>query len=167
MAKLTRNLFIPMLDTSKGSVTPTWVPVDLSTVFELSFNPNTETYGYIKYANDTTETTSYSPQLPQEIVLDNTNPMFEFIYPLVMSMPTGSAAKVPCLLVEPDMETGQPTRGRLWKDAVIEPDTLNTVDGKVAFNINLNGDQVTGKVAGAGTDKVTFTPGTASGSETA
>ncbi len=147
MGKLTRDLYIPCLDTSKGSGTATYVPIDLSTVFELDFNPNTETYSYICYKNDTTEITSYSPQMQQEIVLDNTNAMYKFVYPLIMGMPVGSAAKVPVLLIEPDMTTGAATRGRLWKDAVIEPDNLNTVDGKVVFNLDLNGDVTEGTVA--------------------
>lgn len=157
MSKLTRNLFIPCLDTSKGAGEAVFVPIDLSTVFEFAFNPVTETYGYICNANDTTETTGYAPTLPQEIVLDNENPMYKFIYPLCMGMPTGSEAKVPALLIEPDMETGKPTRGRLWPDATVTPDTLNTVDGKISFTLNLNGDFTTGTVA-KDAGKITFTP---------
>lgn len=164
--RLTRNLFIPCLDTSRGSGEANWVPIDLSTVFELGFNPNTETYSYICYANDSTEITSYAPQLPQEIVLDNSNPMYKFIYPLLMGLPTGSKAKVPCLIIEPDMTTGQPTAGRMWSDAVIEADTLATVDGKISFNIDLNGDPVTGTVAKTGA-KITFTKGSAGRAEMA
>lgn len=155
--KLTRNLFIPMLDVNKGTGEANYVPIDLSTVFEFAFNPTTETYSYICNANDTTDTTGYAPTMDQEIVIDNENPMYEFIYPFCMSMPTGSACKVPCLLVEPDMETGEPTCGRLWKDATISPGSVNTVDGKVSFTINFNGDQVTGTVAN-NAGKVTFEP---------
>ena len=159
--KLTRNLFVPMLDTDAMLDTPTgtpkWVPIDLSTVFEFAFNPTTETYSYICYANDTNETTGYAPTMEQEIVLDNENPMYEAMYPFMMSMPTGSKCKVPCLLVEPDMDTGKPTRGRMWSEATISPDTVNTVDGKITFTINFNGDQAEGTVANnEGT--VTFTP---------
>lgn len=157
MAKLTRNLFIPFLDTTRGSETPTWVPIDLSTIFEFSFNPNEEDYSYICYANDSSEVTSYAPELAQEIVLDNENEMYEFIYPLCMSMPTGSFAKVPVLIAEPDMTTGQPTKGRMWPEAVVVPDNLNTPDGKISFNLKLNGAQKVGTVAGVGTGKVTFT----------
>lgn len=160
--KLTRNLFVPMLDVDVLKESPTetaeYVPIDLSTIFEFAFNPNTETYSYICYANDTTETTGYAPTMEQEIVLDNSNPLFKVLYPFCMSMPTGSKCTVPCLLVEPDMSTGKPTRGRLWKEATISPGTVNTVDGKLTFTLNFNGDQQQGTVANSdGT--VTFTPG--------
>lgn len=159
--KLTRNLFVPMLDVDVLKESPTntaeYVPIDLSTIFEFAFNPNTETYSYICYANDTTETTGYAPTMEQEIVLDNSNPLFKVLYPFCMSMPTGSKCTVPCLLVEPDMSTGKPTRGRLWKDATISPGKVNTVDGKLTFTLNFNGDQQQGTVANSdGT--VTFTP---------
>ena len=114
--KLTRNLFVPMLDVDVLKESPTetaeYVPIDLSTIFEFAFNPNTETYSYICYANDTTETTGYAPTMEQEIVLDNSNPLFKVLYPFCMSMPTGSKCTVPCLLVEPDMSTGKPACGR-------------------------------------------------------
>jgi hypothetical protein len=154
--KLTRNLYIPMLDTD-AEATGDYVPIDLSTVFEFDWNANTETYGYICNKNDTNEVTGYAPTMAQEIVLDNSNPMYKFLYPKFMSMPTGSDCNIPCLLVEPDMTTGKPTVGRLWSDASVVPDNLNTVDGKLAFTLNLNGDPVLGTVAKAD-GKVTFTP---------
>lgn len=154
--KLTRNLFIPTLDTSQGSGTANYVPIDLSTVFEFSWNANTETYSYICYKNDTNEVTGYAPTMDQEIILDNTNSMYKFLYPLFMSMPTGSECVVPCLLIEPDMTTGEPTVGRLWAKATVVPTSLNTVDGKLSFTLNFNGDAVEGTVAK--TDgKITFT----------
>ena len=44
MAQLTRNLYVPLVDTNKGATPGTynWVPIDKSTQFELSWNPNTE-----------------------------------------------------------------------------------------------------------------------------
>ena len=43
MAQLTRNLFVPLIDTLKGASagegTFKWVPIDLSTQFELAYNP--------------------------------------------------------------------------------------------------------------------------------
>lgn len=144
--KLTRDLYIPCLDTSANKDLSGFVPIDKSTIFELSWNPETETYTYICDKSNSTEVTSFALSMEQEIVLDNTNPMYAFMYPLCFSMPTGSAAVVPFLLVDPDMTTGQPTRGKLWKQATIQPSTLNTVDGKLGFTINLNGDMVEGDV---------------------
>lgn len=154
--KLTRNLFIPCLDTSDAKDGSGFVQIDKSTVFELAFNANTETYEYICYKNDFTEVDSYAVSMEQEIVLDNSNSMFNFVYPLVMSLPTGSDANVPALLIEPDLTTGKPTHGRLWKDAILVPDNVNTVDGKVVFTIQLNGEVTEGDVAIAD-GKITFT----------
>ena len=153
--KLTRNLYIPCLNTGTTS-SPTWTPIDLSTIFELSFNPQEETYGYICNANDSTEVVGYAPELPQEIVLDNTNPMYKFLFEKFMGFPVGSDLNVPCLIAVPNDE-GAATVGYMWPQAVVSPTALNTVDGKLTFTLKLNGDPVTGTVAGAGTGTITFT----------
>lgn len=154
--KLTRNLFIPCLDVNKGVGTASYKPIDLSTIFELSWNPTEETYGYICDANDTTETTGYAPELPQEIVLESTNDIYQFVDELFWEFPVGSAATVPCLIVRPD-SNGAPTVGMLWKKATISPTALNTVDGKYTYSLKLNGDPTPGTVAISGST-ITFTP---------
>lgn len=161
--KLTRNLYIPALDVSEGK-TGEYQAIDKSTVFEFSWNPNTETYSYICNKNDSSEVTGYAPSMGQEIVLDNDNPIYKFLQPLFMSMPTGSDCVIPCLLIEPDMTTGKPTVGRLWKEATVVPDKLSSVDGKLSFTLNFNGDPVSGTVAIA-SGKITFTETTASGKQ--
>lgn len=160
--KLTRNLYVPLVDTLKGASasdgTYKWVPVDLSTQFELAYNPNTETKSYICYKNDTTELTGYAPELPQEIALESTNPLYKFMDEYLNSFPVGSDAQIPFLFVRPDLTTGAATVGLLWDKATVAGDTLNTVDGVLSFTISLNGDPVKGTVSGIGTDSVTFTP---------
>lgn len=156
MARLTRDKFIPLIDINKGSGTASWKPIDLSTIFELDFNPTTETYSYICYANDVTEITGYAPTMSQEIVLDSSNPIYTFMLDFCRSMPVGDSAKVPICLVYPDAD-GNPTDGDLFKDASIQPDNINTVDGKISFTLNLNGDVTKATVAGAGTDTITVT----------
>lgn len=150
MAKLTRDLFIPLIDRNKltGNTAEgyDWVRVDKSTVFALAFNPQEETFGYINAPNDTTEVTSYQPELPQEIVLDNENPLYAAMHDFCMSMPIGSNAEVPCLLVMPDNSTGEATKGYLWEKASISPGELNSVDGKLTFTMKLNGQKKDGTV---------------------
>ena len=159
MSKLTRNLYVPLLDVNKGKGdTHKWVPIDLSTQFELSYNANTEDKSYICYKNDSTEVTTYAPELPQEIVLDNENPLYAFMDEYLHSFPVGNDAKIPFLFVRPDLTTGAATVGLMWEGATVTGDTLNTVDGVLSFNISLNGDPVEGTVSGLGTDTVTFTP---------
>lgn len=156
--QLTRNLFVPLIDTNKGVGDPVWVPIDLSTQFEFSYNPNTETKSYICYKNDSTEVTGYAPELPQEIVLDNTNPLYKFMDEYLNSFPVGASAKIPFLLVRPDLTTGEATHGFMWQTATVVGDTLNTVDGVLSFTITPNGDPVDGTVTGLGTETVKFAP---------
>lgn len=165
---LTRNLFIPFVDAKKirtalgETVTDSdyiWTQIDKSTIFDLAFNPQEETSGYIDMANDTTYVKSYQAELPQEIILDSDNPLFKIMFPFCMAMPTGGDAEVPVLLIMPDIDSGQPTVGYMWEKAIVSPTDLNTVDGKLNFSLKLNGDAVKGTVAF--TDgKPTFTANT-------
>lgn len=163
--RLTRNLFIPCIDTSANKDLSGFVPVDLSTIFELSWNPQEETYAYICYKNDSTETIGYQPELPQEIVLDSDNPMYVFMREFAWKFPVGSSASRPVLIVEPDAQ-GAATVGHLWREAVISVQALNTVDGKLTFTLKLNGDPVLGTVAiseTGGQKTITFTEATNEG----
>lgn len=162
---LTRDLYIPLLDgdTIRKAIGQEpvgedydWTRIDKSTIFALAFNPQEETYGFIDTANDTTYTKSYQPELPQEIILDNENPLYKIMHEFCLAMPTGQNAKVPMLLVTPSMETGKPTEGRLWKECIVSPGELNTVDGKLSFTLKLNGEVTPGTVANEG-GKFTFT----------
>lgn len=155
MANLTRNLFVPLIDANTikralGQEAETgydWTRIDKSTIFALAFNPQEETSGYIDEANDTTYVKSYQPELPQEIILDSANPLFKVMFDFCMAMPTGGDAVVPMLLVVPDMDTAQPTIGHLWKQAIVSPTELNTVDGKLTFTLKLNGTKEVGTAA--------------------
>lgn len=155
MANLTRNLFIPYVDRNtilkaigqEAGSERDWVRIDKSTVFDLAFNPQETTSGYIDTANDTTQVTSYQPELPQEIILDNSNPLFKIMFPFCMQMPTGADAVVPVLLRVPNMETAEPTDAYEWAEAIVSPTDLATVDGKLNFSLKLNGDAVKGTVA--------------------
>lgn len=166
MATLTRDLYIPLLDANKLKKVVgveveedgyDWVRIDKSTIFELSFNPQEETSGFIDTANDATYVKSYQPELPEEIILDNTNPLYKLMHDFCMAMPVGSSAEVPLLLVMPDMETGKPTVGRVWEQNIVSPGSLNTVDGKLSFSNKMNGDVKLGSVS-YGDGKYNFTP---------
>lgn len=150
MAKLTRDLFVPLIDRNKLTGASAegydWVRVDKSTIFALAFNPQEETFSYINAPNDSTEVTSYQPELPQEIVLDSSNPLYVAMHDFAMAMPIGSAAEVPCLLVMPDASTGEATKGYLWEHAIISMQELNSVDGKLTFTMKLNGVKKDGTV---------------------
>lgn len=162
MSKITRDKIVPLIDTAnkwtKASQTgATFVPIDLSTTFELEYNPVTDTVGYICYKNDFTTHTGYQPAMDQEIALDDSNPMYKFINGLRHSLPVGSDAEFPVLIAEPG-DTGGTTFGQVWEHALITVDTLNSVDGVLTFNLALNGDPVDVTVTGLGTDSITVAP---------
>lgn len=159
--KHTRNLFVPCLDmvaiTGEGTGHD-WAPIDLSTQYALQFNANTETYAYIKDANDFTEITGYALSMSQEIAMESDNPIYSALLPWMMGLPTGSDAKVPILQVMPNMTTGAATVGYMWAEGTVTPDEINSVDGKLTFTLQMNGSPQEGTVAGIGTDTITFTP---------
>ena len=159
MAELTRNLWGVAIDSTKGATDDvyTWVPVDKSTTYELGFNAQTDTKGYISDKNDSTVIKSYQVAMDQEITLDNENPLYKFMRAYAMSMPVGADAECPVLVVQPDDTTGLPTVGLVWPKAMITPTAINSVDGILTFNIAFNGDPVEGTVSGWGTGTVTFT----------
>lgn len=168
MANLTRDKFVPYIDAnaiknflgiSAGSGYD-WVRVDKSTVFDFAFNPQEETSGFIDSAADTSYVKSYQPNLPQEIILDSDNPLFEIMYQFVFKFPTGANAVVPALLAVPNLATGEPTNAIMWEEHVISPTDLNTVDGKLIWDMKLNGTPKHGTVTYSTTDyKPTFTAG--------
>lgn len=157
MAQLTRDTYRPYLDINRGSGTYDWCRIDKSTVFNVEWNPETETVGYIDSANDTTEITSYGPTMEQEIILDNENPMYQFIEPFCWEMPTGSAAIVPVLLTECDAAGGETYTARVFDEATIQPGNLDSVEGNLVFTLNLNGDFTEGTATFDDDGSVTFT----------
>lgn len=161
MADITRDKFIPMIDIAdnegSGPHTANYVPIDLSTVFELVYNAQTETYGYICYANDVTEINGYQPSMEQQIRIDGTNPLYKWMLPYMRSMPTGSDAVRPVLIVYPDLTTGEATDGDLFPEAKVIPGTINSVDHILTFTLSLDGNRQPGTVAKTGSS-VTFTP---------
>lgn len=134
--KLTKNNFIPFLDTTKGGATPSWARIDKSTIFALNPNPQSEDVDYICYESPVSEIDHYEPELPQEIALYEGNPMYDFIFGLFFDLPVGSAAKVPALLCF----AGTGKKAWLVKDDVVVLGELNPVDGKLSFTLKLGGD---------------------------
>lgn len=136
---LKKHMCIPFLDTTKGGASPSWARIDKSTIFALNPNPQTETYDYICYETPVTEVDHYEPELPQEIVMNAGNPMYEFIYSQFYDLPVGEEAKVPCLICfPPDGDGAQ----KAWKvdECTLQLGEMNTVDRRISFTLNLGGD---------------------------
>lgn len=165
MGKITRDRIVPLIDTAKkwtasGGAGAEWVPIDLSTTFEMEYNPVTDTVSYICYKNDFATHTGYQPAMDQEIALTDDNTMYEFINDLRHKMPVGDDTTFPCLIAEVG-KNGTVT-GQVWTETLITVDTLNSVDGILTFHLDFNGDPVDVTVTGLGTSSITVTPKTSS-----
>ena len=143
MNKLTKDKFIPFIDTSDTVGTSAWVPtwkrIDLSTIFSLNPNAQEETYDYICYESAVTEVSSYQPELPQEIALYEGNPVYDFLFEKFYNMDAG-ALTVPVLMCF----GGSGRKAWQLQAATITLGELNTVDGKLSFTIHLGGNREKG-----------------------
>lgn len=163
-----RDKFIPLFDANKiraltgfGEVTEglDLTRIDKSTVFEFGFNPQTETYGFIDSPNDETNLVSYQLSMEQEIVIDGNNPAYALLYEYSMAMPTGSDAEVPMVIVAPSVKDPTIMDAFMWEKGMLAPGAINTVDKKLTFTMNFNGEMQRG-TATISNGKVTFVPAT-------
>lgn len=168
MSKLTRDMFEPYIDLDKGKGAAEgnykWARVRKSTIFELSSNAQEETFGYIDTQNDTTEVTSYQPQLPLESITESTDKVYAFMQTYLFDFPMGSDTQVPFLLKYPiineDGSVDDTKRNAIiFDEAVVSNLSLNTVDQKANWTEMLNGTPKRGTMpASTGSDDdFTFT----------
>lgn len=141
---LRKHLCIPFLQT--GTTTgetpaPIWRRIDKSTIFALNPNPQSEQQDYICYETPVTVVDHYEPELPQEIAMNEGNPMYDFIFEKFYNLPTGEECKVPCLICFPTASTTAANR-KAWlvNDCVLVLGEMNPVDKKISFTLNLGGD---------------------------
>lgn len=139
-------MYAPYIDLDKGAGEGTykWERVRKSTIFELSTNAQEETYGYIDTQNDTTEVTSYQPQLPLETVPESTDKVYAFMQKYLFDFPMGSDTVVPFMLVYPIIEEDgkinkEYENAIVFDEAVVSNLTLNTVDQIATWTEMLNG----------------------------
>lgn len=138
-------LFIDFSDTPS---TPEWKRVRKSTVFDLAFNPETETQDYIDQRFPTETLKSYKPSMEQETMLEEGDALFDEMFELMNSLPTGSNAIKPVLFVFPKKATSPATSFVAWKvDCMISFSNYNTVDRKLSFSLSFAGDIDYGTVA--------------------
>lgn len=137
LTELKKHQFLIFLDTKKDLTftQSTWKRVDKSTIFELSANEESESFDYIAYESPVEEVTKNAPELPSEIKIEEGSPIYDFMFEELYNLPTGEACKVPFLLCFGG--TGK----KAWRGvATIIGKVLNTVDGKLSFNIKMGGN---------------------------
>ena len=141
--KITKDKVIPFLDISgtineSGTWSPVWKRIDKSTIFDLSFNPQSTTEDYIAYETPIEEISGYQPELPQEIALYRGNAIYDYIEDLCYNLEVGDALRVPMLLLWPPQADGTI---RAWQiqECRLLLSNYNSVDGKVTFTLKLGG----------------------------
>lgn len=148
--KITKNKVIPFLDISNssnagGTWTPIWKRIDKSTIFDLSFNPQSSSEDYIAYEAAIEEISGYQPELPQEIALYRGNAVYDYVENLCFNLEVGDALRIPFLLAWPPEEDGSIKAWQV-KECRLLLSNYNSVDGKVSFTLKIGGDIERGKV---------------------
>lgn len=142
MTKITRDqTWICLDENALQGVTaeaPKWTRIRKSTMLELAYNAQTETFGYIDTPNDTTEITGYAPTMEQETLIE-TDGLYPAMAAFARRLPIGTAAKVPALIVYYNPDSGETTDGDLYAEASVTAQSTNFAEGVVSFTINLNG----------------------------
>ena len=161
--KITKNKVIPFLDISDsanlgGTWTPTWKRIDKSTIFDLSFNPQSTSEDYIAYETAIEEISGYQPELPQEIALYRGNAVYDYVERLCYNLEVGDALRIPFLLCWPPEADGSIKAWQV-KECRLLLSNYNSVDGKVTFTLKLGGTYDRGTVT-VKDGKPTFTVGT-------
>lgn len=156
---LRKHQCIPCLDTSTTSGTESWQRIDKSTIFELSLNPQSTTEDYIAYETPVNVTDHYEPELPQEIITNEGNPIYDFIFEKMYNLPIGDDLQVPLLICFP----GSGKKAWRVKKNMIELQAFNSVDKKITWVNKLGGDIEKGTYSiSSSTGAITFTPASSS-----
>lgn len=117
-----------------------WARIGKSTVFDLVLNAQTEENDFIEDEMKTTDITSYSPSLSQELQSNKGDPAFDYLYDMLYNLPTGENVKKNMLLVF-DGNTGTEDAPvfKAWNTQVtLTLDHFDTVAEKIYFNIAIN-----------------------------
>ena len=117
---------------------PAWVRLGKSTVFDLAFNPETETFDFIEDETPTDLLKNYKPSMAQEIFLGEGDPAFDKLFEMSRKRPVGSAAVVPALIVYPKAGKTENSLLAMKAEATITFNNLNTVDKKLSFDMKFS-----------------------------
>lgn len=155
LTRLKKHQFIPFINTAKSGSPATWARIGKSTVFSLAFNATTEDSDYIEDAAPTTELTKYVPSMDQELVTNEGDPAFDFIYTLAKKRAVGEDSKKEFLLVFAG--THSPYDAWDCPSCTVEIKELNTVDQKITFALHFG--PITDGTATVTDGKPAFTKG--------
>lgn len=138
LTKLKKHQTIPFVQDDEGE----FLRIGKSTIFALAVNANVVTQDFIEDEAPTDEVTYYKPTLPQELAAYKGDPAFDFIYDMFYNLPTGTAVQKTVLIVfAGNSGTEAAPKFNAWQtNATIVLKDFNTVDEKITFDLNFNGN---------------------------
>ncbi len=144
LTKLKKHKTIPFIKDDSGE----FLRIGKSTIFALALNANVVTQDFIEDEAPTDEVTYYKPTLPQELAAYKGDPAFDFIYDMFYKLPTGTEVQKTVLIVfAGDIGTEAAPKFNAWQtNATVVLKEFNTVDEKITFDLNFNGNIERGTV---------------------
>ena len=139
------------LDTTGGSASPTWARLGLSTVLSIDINPSTEDYDFIKDENPTTVVDKNQPTLSQELMCQEGDSCFDYIWEMFYGLKSGSEVETSAIFAFPKASGSTTGSYEAWKsDVTIILGSFDAVARKITFDIRTAGDVTLGKVTVTG-----------------
>lgn len=138
LTKLKKHSTIPFIKDDEGE----FLRIGKSTIFALAVNANVVTNDFIEDEAPTDEVTYYKPTLPQELAAYKGDPAFDFIYDMFYNLPTGTEVQKTVLIVfAGNNGTEAAPKLNAWQtNATVVLKEFNTVDEKITFDLNFNGN---------------------------
>lgn len=121
-------------------------------------NAQTETNDFIQDKNASTEIMSYQPALDEELQANKGDKAFDFIYDMLINLPTGEDVKKEALIVfDGNVGSESAPKYRAWLcEVTLTLDHFDTVAEKIYFSIAINSNVVGTATVTEGVP--TFTP---------
>lgn len=138
LTKLKKYRTIPFIKDDEGE----FLRIGKSTIFALSLNANVVTQDFIEDEAPTDEVSYYKPTLPQELAAYKGDPAFDFIYDMFYNLPTGTGVQKTLLIVfDGNIGTEAALKFNAWQaNVTVVLKDFNTVDEKITFDLNFNGN---------------------------
>ena len=139
MTRLKKHKTIPFLNI--GTVdAPKYARIGKSTIFDLVLNAQTEENDFIEDEVATTDVTSYKPELAQELQCNKGDEEFDYLYDMLLNLPTGEAVKNNLLIVfAVNIGTDEAEKFNAWDTtSSLILDHFDTVAEKIYFKFNIN-----------------------------
>lgn len=121
------------------STTPSWARIGKSTIFDLKVNAQTEDNDFIEDEMSTTDVISYKPELDQELQANKGDAAFDYLYDMLLNLPTGEDVKKNLLIVfDGNVGTESAPRFNAWNTtSTLILDHFDSVAEKIYFKFSI------------------------------